>query len=98
MLHHLAVIIKTESKGVENALQGVYLYDKSDTGKSTLSVYAVLAVWRKHDDKKGKDNHLGPGSIDSEYRLGQAISRSTYPVLVDEVGALGEDKYYKIVE
>jgi hypothetical protein len=91
-------IIKTESKGVENALQGVTLYDKSDTGKSTLAIYAVLAVWRKHDDKKGKDNHLGPGSVDSEYRLGQAISRSTYPVLVDEVGSLGEDRFYKIVE
>jgi hypothetical protein len=91
-------IIKTESKGVENALQGVTLYDKSDTGKSTLSIYAALAIWRKHDHKKGKDNHLGPGSVDSEYRLGQAISRSTYPVLVDEVGALGEDRFYKIVE
>ena len=40
-------IIKTESKGVENALQGVYLYDKSDTGKSTLSVYAVLSCLEK---------------------------------------------------
>jgi hypothetical protein len=91
-------IIKTESKGIENALQGVHLYDKSDTGKSTLSVYAVLAVWRKHDDKRGKDNHLGPGSIDSPYRFGQTISRSTYPVLVDEVGALGEERFYFLVE
>jgi hypothetical protein len=91
-------IIKTESKGTENALQGVHLYDKSDTGKSTLSIYAVLAAWRKHDEKRGKDNHLGPGSVDSAYRLGQTISRSTYPVLVDEVGALGEDRFYFLVE
>lgn len=91
-------IIKTESKGIENALPGVHLYDKSDTGKSTLSKYAVLAVWRKHDEKRGKDNHLGPGSIDSPYRFGQTISKSTYPILVDEVGALGEDRFYFLVE
>ncbi|CAN5303793.1 hypothetical protein BH18THE2_BH18THE2_26080 [soil metagenome] len=91
-------IIKTESKGIENALQGVHLFDRSDTGKSTLSIYAVLAVWRKHDEKRGKDNHLGPGSIDSPYRFGQTISKSTYPVLVDEVGALGEDRFYFLVE
>lgn len=91
-------IIKTESKGPENALPGVQLYDKPDTGKSTLSIYAALAIWRKHDEKKEKDNHLGPGSVDSPYRFGQAISRSTYPVLVDEVGALGEDRLYYLVE
>ncbi|HKG86827.1 MAG TPA: hypothetical protein VKA95_00770, partial [Nitrososphaeraceae archaeon] len=60
-------IIKTESKVAENALPGVQLYDKPDTGKSTLSIYACLAVWRKHNEKKGKDNHLGPGSIDTPY-------------------------------
>jgi hypothetical protein len=91
-------IIKTESKVAENALPGVQLYDKPDTGKSTLSIYACLAVWRKHNEKKGKDNHLGPGSIDTPYRFGHAISRSTYPILVDEVGALGEDKNYFLVE
>jgi hypothetical protein len=91
-------IIKTESKVAENALPGVQLYDKPDTGKSTLSIYACLAVWRKHNEKKGKDNHLGPGSIDTPYRFGHAISRSTYPILVDEVGALGEDKFYFLVE
>ena len=72
-------------KGIENALHGAHLYDESDTGKSTISVYAVLAIWRKHDDKRGKDNHLGPGSIDSPYRYGQTISKSTYPVLVDGI-------------
>ena len=98
LLAPFSFIIKTESKGIENALLGVHLYDESDTGKSTLSVYAVLAIWRKHDDKRGKDNHLGPGSIDSPYRYGQTISQSTYPVLVDEVGALGEDRFYFLVE
>ncbi|HET6717051.1 MAG TPA: hypothetical protein VFG90_07955, partial [Nitrososphaeraceae archaeon] len=91
-------IIKTESKVAENALPGVHFYDKPDTGKSTLSIYACLAVWRKHNEKKGKNNHLGPGSIDTPYRFGQAISRSTYSILVDEVGALGEDKFYFLVE
>jgi hypothetical protein len=91
-------IIKTESKVAENALPGVQLYDKPDTGKSTLSIYACLAVWRKHNEKKGKDNHLGPGSIDTPYRFGHAISRSTYSILVDEVGALGEEKFYFLVE
>jgi len=98
LLTPFSFIIKTESKGIENALQGVHLYDKSDTGKSTLSIYAVLAIWRKHDEKRSKDNHLGPGSVDSPYRFGQAISKSTYPVLVDEVGALGEDRFYFLVE
>jgi hypothetical protein len=91
-------VIKTESKGIENALQGAHLYDKEGTGKSTLSIYAALAVWRKHDEKTNKDSHLGPGSVDSPYRFGQAISKSTYPVLVDEVGALGEDRFYFLVE
>jgi hypothetical protein len=98
LISPFSFMIKTESKVAESALPGVQLYDKPDTGKSTLSIYACLAVWRKHNEKKGKDNHLGPGSIDTSYRFGHAISRSTYPILVDEVGALGEDKNYFLVE
>jgi hypothetical protein len=79
LLTPFSFIIKTESNGIENALPGVHLYDKPDTGKSTLSIYAVLALWRKHDEKRGKDNHLGPVHHSNILALSNIIFTSNPP-------------------
>ena len=64
------------------------------TAKSTLGDYC-LAVWRKHGDPK---HNLSFKSINSEARLGQVISQSTLPVVINEVGDLSRDNYSHIVE
>lgn len=72
-------------------------YGITKSGKSTVGIIA-LAVWRKHKSADKKDHQLGFNNIDSVARFGNAISKSTYPVLVNEVGALPNERYYFIVE
>jgi hypothetical protein len=72
-------------------------YGITKSGKSTVGIIA-LAVWRKHKSADKKDYQLGFNNIDSVARFGNAISKSTYPVLANEVGALTNERYYFIVE
>jgi Bifunctional DNA primase/polymerase, N-terminal len=86
-------------KGVDNNNWMPWLqpYGVTKSGKSTLGVI-VLAVWRKHTNGDKKDHQLGFNNIDSVARLGNAISKSTYPVLVNEIGGLSNERYYVIIE
>jgi len=76
-------------------LPWLMLYGESTSGKSTLGEI-VYKIWRIKDDDKGFT------SIDTYPRLGQIISQNTYPVLINEVGALsasnGFGKYTGILE
>jgi hypothetical protein len=84
-------------KGNDNWMPWLQPYGITKSGKSTLGIIA-LAVWRKHKSVDKKDHQLGFNNIDSVARFGNAISKSTYPVLVNEVGALPNERYCFIVE
>lgn len=76
-------------------LPWLFLYGQSGSGKSTLGEI-ISKIWQI------KDNDKGFSSIDSPARLGQTISQSTYPVLINEVGMLtpsnGFNRYTGIIE
>ena len=91
ILSPFSFITKTQSKGTDDWLPWLYLYDASDTGKTTLIVNAVLAIWNKHDKERDEIHFRGPGNIDSPSKLGNTVSQTTYPILSDEVGGLLSD-------
>jgi hypothetical protein len=64
------------------------------TAKSTLGDIA-LAVWGKHNDPK---HRLSFKSINTEARLGQIISQTTLPIVINEVGDLSNPNYSHMVE
>ncbi len=66
----------------ENWLPWIYAYHQTNTGKTTCG-RIVLAIWRKHRDKKKHD--IGFASADNVARFGRAISYNTFPVLINEV-------------
>jgi hypothetical protein len=76
-------ITKTHSKGVDKWLPNLYLYQTTDTGKTTMVRDGVLAPWGIYSD--GENSHIhfkGPGSLDSPSKFGIAASQTTLPVLV----------------
>ena len=79
-----------------NWMHWLYPYGWTRTGKSQLGVICALASWRKHNDFT---NHRIPFTkFDTEARIGHHISQNTFPIVVNECGALGEDKYKHLVE
>ena len=70
-------------------------YGKSKSGKSTLGEISSK-IWRLKDGDKGFS------SIDTAPKLGQVLSQTTYPVLINEVGVLSTNnnfgKYNSIIE
>lgn len=91
ILSPFSFITKTQTSGVEDWLPWLYLYDSTDTGKTTLIINAVLAIWGKYDKQENEIHFRGPGSIDTPSKLGITVSQTTYPILVDEVGGLLND-------
>ena len=61
----------------------------SSSGKTSLGKIG-LAIWRLHTNALKKDFQLGIANIDNVARLGYVISKSTYPPVINEVGALRE--------
>jgi hypothetical protein len=88
VLAPFSFITKTQTAGVEDWLPFLYLYDSTDTGKTTSIINAVLAVWGRYDKQQFEIHFRGPGSIDTPSKLGITLSQTTYPILVDEVGGL----------
>jgi hypothetical protein len=91
VLAPFSFITKTQTKGVDDWLPWPYLYDTTDTGKTTLIINAVLAIWGKHDKEQNEIHFKGPGSVDTPSKFGITISQTTYPVLIDEIGGLLND-------
>jgi hypothetical protein len=91
ILAPFSFITKTQTSGVEDWLPWLYLYDSTDTGKTTLIINAVLAIWGKYDKQENEIHFRGPGSIDTPSKLGITVSQTTYPILVDEIGGLLND-------
>lgn len=75
-------------------LPWLYPYGRTRTGKSTLG-YIALAIWRKYHDSKHK---LPFTKADTPARFGDVISKTTLPLVINEVSALGEDKYKHLLE
>lgn len=70
----------------------LYLYGSSRTGKTTLGDLAC-AIWGHYQDEKYK---IPFTNVDTVAKLGEALSKSTFPLLINESGALSdESKYYK---
>ena len=91
MLAPFSFITKTQSRGVDQWLPWLYLFDTTDTGKTTSIINVVLGLWDKHDKDRDEIHFRGPGNIDSPSKFGNTVSQTTYPILVDEVGGLLSD-------
>ena len=57
----------------------LYLYGKARSGKTTLG-QMILYMW----DAPGSDNDLTGGMFDTVARVGNRISQSTFPIVVNE--------------
>jgi hypothetical protein len=66
-------------------------------GKNTKGKI-VLAIWRKHRSEDQRTHFIGFGNINSDAKLAAAMNKTTYPVIVNETGALALEKNYHIVE
>lgn len=85
-------ITKTRSKSVDKWLPNLYLYETTDTGKTTMIRDAVLASWAIYPDEEHSHlNFKGPGNLDSPSKFGNAASQTAMPVLGDEIGDLFGD-------
>ena len=68
-------------------MKWLYPYGWSNTGKSTLGDICCC-VWNRYEDK---DAVLSFTAVDTKARLGEALSKSTYPLVVNEVGQLNDE-------
>ena len=66
----------------------LYPYGWSNTGKSTLGEKICCCVWNRYDN----ENSIIPfTAVDTVARFGEALSKSTYPVVINEVGQLNDE-------
>jgi hypothetical protein len=87
-------VLKQLEEGEERWMPWLYPYGWTNTGKTT-SGRIVLAIWRKHKDKKKHD--VGFSNIDNVARFARAVSYDTYPVLINEVH-LNDERQKQLVE
>ncbi len=77
-------------------LPWLLLHGQSQSGKSTLG-QLIGFIWRQ----SGEDFEKGYSSIDTVAKLGNTLSKSTYPTLINESGSISENqfgKYTNIIE
>jgi hypothetical protein len=72
----------------------LHLYGWPNTGK-TSGGDIVCAVWRRYLHREHK---IPFTNLDTVAKFGEALSKSTYPVTVNEVGSLGEDRHRSLSE
>ena len=72
----------------------LHLYGHSGTGKTTLGDIST-SIWGKYLDKNYKIPYT---NIDTVPKFGEVLSKSTYPIIVNEVGALNDDRHRPLVE
>jgi hypothetical protein len=68
-------------------IQWLYPYGWSNTGKSTLGDICCC-IWNRYQDK---DSILSFTAVDTKARLGEALSKSTYPIVINEVAQLNDE-------
>lgn len=73
----------------------LYPYGWSNTGKTTLGDICCC-IWNCYQNK---DSTILPfTAVDTKARLGEVLSKSTYPIIINEVGQLNDDRYRDMVE
>ena len=72
-------------------MQWLYPYGWSNTGKSTLGDMCCCILDRYHD----KGSILSFTAVDTKARLGEALSKSTYPIVINEVAQLNDENRYR---
>lgn len=65
------------------------------TGKTTLGGTIVNGIWNRASDRRAK---IPFSSADSEAKLGYVLSQSTYPITINEVSALADERNKKMLE
>ena len=65
----------------------LYPYGWSNTGKSTLGDICCC-IWNHYEDK---GSILSFTAVDTKARLGEALSKSTYPIVINEVAQLNDE-------
>jgi hypothetical protein len=76
-------------------LPWLHAYGWTRTGKTTIGSTIINGIWGKSADRKYK---IPFSSVDSEAKLGFVLSQSTYPITINEVGALSDEKHKKMLE
>ncbi len=72
----------------------IYLYGWSNTGKTTLGEICCC-IWNRYHDK---DAIVPFTAVYTKARFGEVLSKSTYPIVINEVAPLNDDKYRDMVE
>jgi hypothetical protein len=72
----------------------LYPYGWSNTGKSTLGDISCC-IWNRYDDK---DSIVSFTAADTKARFGEVLSKTTYPIVINEVAQLSDDKYKDLLE
>lgn len=69
-----------------------YAFGWSNTGKSSLGEKICCCIHdRYNDDKKRKESIIPFTAADTVARLGVSLSRSTYPIVINEVSQLSDE-------
>ena len=72
----------------------LYTYGWSNTGKTTLGEICCC-IWNRYLDK---DTIVPFTAVDTKARFGEALSKSTYPIVINEVTQLNDDNHNNMVE
>ena len=67
-------------------VQWLYLYGRGGSGKTTMGKM-VLYMWGKPDE----NSDIGGSGFNSEYRIGNRLQQSTFPIQVNEPGMIFEN-------
>ena len=77
-------------------IQWLFLYVWSNTGKTTFGKISNC-IWNNFNDPK-HDDVIPFTAIDTKAKLGEAISQSTFPLAINEVAPLSDDRYRDLLE
>jgi hypothetical protein len=72
----------------------LYPYGWTRTGKTTIGKI-INGIWGKYSDRKYK---IPFTSINSDAKFGFALSQTTYPITINEVGGLAEERNKGMLE
>jgi hypothetical protein len=81
----------------DNWVPDLHCHGRTRAGKNTKGKIA-LAISRKHYPKDEHIHFIGFNHANSEAKFARIIGITTYPIIINEVGALSLDKFFYLVE